>query len=122
LSFCLGAAFGPIGIVMALLLPSDTTESKSRQVDDLNALTKNHGKIGLMLSPDDPQTICSVPINSPAFIAGVRSGDRLVMIDGTICNDDYKNTALKLVGPAGSIVKLTVRRRDEVFEALIKRV
>lgn len=61
---------------------------------------------------------------SPAEKAGLRSGDVIIAVDGQDITDLTLDEAVRLIrGPAGSRVRLTVRREglDEPFEVTITR-
>ena len=118
----LGFLLGPIGIVIALLLPI-IADSKmiNAEIADLTALTKERGKVGIGIDPKDGRTIVSVEDKSSAKEAGILVGDRIISIDGVLCEGDYKAVVLKIVGDKGSVVRLTVRRGDEALEFKIIR-
>lgn len=114
--FWLGLVFGPIGIVIALLLPpiAEVHPHIDEQLAaDFVALTKNEGKIGVGVSQTDGRTITNPTIGSPADRAGIKADDRLVMIDNQMCEGDYRDVIMRIIGEAGTKVKLTVRRGDE---------
>jgi carboxyl-terminal processing protease len=59
-------------------------------------------------------TIISPMPGSPAEAAGIQSGDRIIAIDGDdMTGIDPELVRLKVVGPAGSTVRLTVARDEE---------
>ncbi len=51
---------------------------------------------------------------SPAEVAGIKSGDILIAVDGVSCDgDDFDTITDSIKGKIGSKVKITVRRLDE---------
>lgn len=124
--FLLGLILGPIGIVIALLLPA-AASGKSHNLDsaaiaDLNAITQSKGRVGLKISASDHRTITEVSPNSSASNAGIKIGDRLVMIDEALCEGDFRSVMLRLVGEKGTTVKISVRRRESLLEfSLLRR-
>ncbi len=122
--FWLGFFFGPIGIIIALLLPARTAHvghPDQAAFADLKAVLSDKGKTGLKLSVTDGQTISSVVSESPSDIAGVLAGDRLVTINGQFATSNYRDNAILLVGEPGSVVNITVRRGDTAHEFAVTR-
>ena len=68
-------------------------------------------------------TITSPIPGSPAEQAGLRSGDAIIALDGEdMTGVDPEDVRLKVLGPAGSIVTLTVRRGSEApFDVRVTR-
>jgi len=116
--------FGPIGIVIALLLPGIKTMdfvAKSAELADLNALIKNKGKVGIGVSPKDGRTVVTVADGLSAQKSGAQVGDRIITIDGNLCEGDYKAVALRLVGTVGSTVQVSIRRDNEARDFILLR-
>lgn len=71
--------------------------------------------VGLELQPGDGRVGVVTPIEgTPAFRAGIRAGDAILTIDGEPV--DHRNVSqaiLRMRGPAGSHVALTVARQGE---------
>ncbi|HKA18070.1 MAG TPA: PDZ domain-containing protein [Blastocatellia bacterium] len=114
--FWLGAGFGPIGIVIALLLPTcnpANADISTAAVADFTAFVKDQGKVGVSINTQDGRTIGSVSAGSPAAEAGVLPGDRLIAIGGELCEGDYRSVVMRLVGSRGTIVSITVRRGED---------
>jgi carboxyl-terminal processing protease len=83
------------------------------------------GGLGIEITvKDDVLTVIAPLEDTPAFRAGVKSGDRIVKIDGTITKDMTLMKAVSLMrGPKGSKVKLTLVRdgRVEPFDVELTR-
>jgi hypothetical protein len=78
--------------------------------------------VGMQLSGGGNQvTIAQVYENSPAELAGIQNGDRLVAIDGRAPAGPIEQVVKQIVGPAGSVVKLTVVRGAETLEFSVRR-
>jgi C-terminal processing protease CtpA/Prc len=83
------------------------------------------GSVGAVLGRD-PETgavhVREAPSGLAASAAGLRAGDRIVMIDGILA-DDLGEAALRrrLRGAVGSHVRLTVIRDDEVLHVELAR-
>lgn len=59
-------------------------------------------------------TIISPLKGTPAFKAGIKSGDKILKIDNTSTNDMSVDKAISLIrGPTGSVVNLTILRPNE---------
>jgi carboxyl-terminal processing protease len=73
------------------------------------------GGVGIIVSPEKGKLIVISPIeDTPAFEAGVLSGDEIVAIDDTPLTEINNNDAVdKMRGEPGSTLKLTVRRKDQ---------
>jgi len=66
--------------------------------------------------------VYDVPAGLAAAKAGIEPGDRLKMIEGVHVDDlDREDLQLRLRGPVGSTVELTVVRGDEVVHVEVKR-
>lgn len=68
-------------------------------------------------------TIISSMPNSPAEAAGLKTGDKVIAVDGQDMTGIDGNLVLKrILGPADTTVKLTIEREgQEIFEVEIKR-
>ena len=71
----------------------------------------------------DYLTVISPISGSPAEAAGLRSGDMIIAIDGAdMAGIDAELVRQKVLGPAGSVVTLTIRRgEDAPFDVKITR-
>jgi carboxyl-terminal processing protease len=99
----------------------DPQEFKNMQIDTSGELTG----VGIQLA-QDPQTkelIVISPIeDSPAFQAGIMARDVIVKIDDKTTQGMDTNAAVGLIrGPAGSSVKLTIRRGDKETDYTLQR-
>lgn len=99
-------------------------EGSRAEMDDLSALIADRGKTGLTISTADGRTVVGVSRGSSAEAAGILVGDRLIAINGELCEGSYKLIVLKLAGEPGTIVRVSVRRGDKAhnFELLRRRV
>ena len=72
----------------------------------------SYSGVGLELSSAENEILVIAPIDgTPAFRAGIRTGDKIVAIDdASIRKDGLKETIQRLRGPAGSRVTLSVLR------------
>jgi carboxyl-terminal processing protease len=80
--------------------------------------------IGIEVVAEDSSVKILRPIEgSPAEQAGMRSGDLIVRIDGKDVGADLAGAIARLRGPAGSSVRLTVRRPSsgEVLDFSLRR-
>ena len=80
--------------------------------------------IGARIDERDGQILIhSVFNDSPAQNAGLKSGDIIVAVDGTLIEGDtVEHTALRIRGQAGTDVVLTIKRGDdEPFDVTITR-
>lgn len=70
------------------------------------------GGVGIIVSQEDGKLIVVSPIeDTPAFHAGVKSGDEIVAIDGTPLNKMKNQDAVEFMrGEPGSTLKLTIKR------------
>lgn len=119
--FWLGLFFGPLGIIIALLLPQRHVVDSDLS-EDLRALIEGQGKTGIVVNQKDGRTIDAVMTDSAAFEAGVLAGDRIISIDGELCSGDYRSVVLSLVGNKGSEVCISLRRgQSKVDLRLLRR-
>ncbi|MAZ67654.1 peptidase S41 [bacterium] len=90
--------------------------------DDINGSFEG---VGMEISiRDRVLTVVSPLKDTPAFNAGVKSGDQIVGIDGKSTKDININTAVKLIrGPKGSDVTFTIIRggESEALEIVVTR-
>jgi len=80
-------------------------------------------RAGLLLDPvDGVDTVKTVLPGSPGEVAGLKSGDRIVRIDGHTPSDDPNDAAF--TQSVGTVVHLTVQRNDEkkVYNIALKDV
>lgn len=72
--------------------------------------------IGIQVDVSGPQPIVIAPIDkSPAFEAGIRSGDVIIAVDGVLSVDVGAEDVVELIrGEAGTDVTLTIRHQDEL--------
>lgn len=87
------------------------------------ALTGNYTGIGIkMESLDDYVHITQVFKNSPAYKAGIETGDYIIEVNGEDIEGWYLNKAASVIrGEEGTEVTLKVLRKDQTFEKKIIR-
>src|SRR5262249_52304262 len=69
---------------------------------------------GMEVGPADGAVKVLHPIEgSPAELAGLRSGDEIVKIDGVDIGGDLEQATVRMRGAAGSTVRLSIRRKGE---------
>lgn len=83
------------------------------------------GGIGVVIEYDDDDEtimISSINIGSPAEESGVRVGDYIHAIDGTLVSDiGYRNAVYHVRGEVGTNVTLTLKRGNEYIDVVICR-
>ncbi|MEG1284368.1 MAG: S41 family peptidase [Romboutsia sp.] len=81
--------------------------------------------IGVIISPNaDDNTITIIaPIEgSPAEKGGIKPGDKILKVNGTIVTADKSDEAIGMIkGKSNTDVELTIKRDDEEFNVSIKR-
>ena len=101
---------------MLAKLDGHSTYMNSKALKELKEST--HGQfsgIGIELSYNDGVIEVVSPIDgSPAFDAGIKSGDKIIQIDGRLVKDIELSEAIALIrGKKGTKVKLTILRKGE---------
>lgn len=85
----------------------------------------NYAGIGAKTSidPEDYSIyIVATYENSPAEKAGLKAGDKILKVDGTIISyDNYNDAIEKIRGPEGTSIVLTLKRGSETFDATVTR-
>jgi carboxyl-terminal processing protease len=85
----------------------------------------NYGGLGLTVSMEDGAVKVIAPTeDTPAYKAGIKSGDYITHLDGTLIFGGTLNEAVeKMRGKPGTSIKLTVVRpgRDKPFDVTITR-
>ncbi|MEM7152775.1 MAG: MXAN_5808 family serine peptidase [Myxococcota bacterium] len=108
--------FAPLDPHTVLLSPDEH--------DDLGVRTRGHfGGIGAQIRAEDRRIlIVRVLPGMPAELAGMKSGDVLLTIDGAATVNMPADEAQSLLrGPVGEVVVVTVRRGDETLTLEITR-
>ena len=79
--------------------------------------------IGIYIDVRDDYPLVVQPINNtPASKAGLRAGDRIVVVDGVATKGmSLQEAVTRIRGPQGTTVRLRLRRADEDFDVSIVR-
>jgi carboxyl-terminal processing protease len=104
-------------LIILLLAASYTTHAQQKSEVEM-------GGIGIQLKDMYGMSIVvdSVIANSPAEKAGLRKEDLIDQVNGTDCFMKTIDQVAQLIrGPVGSVVKIRIKRGDEVLEFDIKR-
>ncbi|MBN1906891.1 MAG: S41 family peptidase [Deltaproteobacteria bacterium] len=104
---------GAIKGMMQSLDPHSTYMTKEEH-DDLRVETQgSFTGVGMQITlKDDVLTVISPIEDTPAYKAGIKSGDRILKIDDKTTIDMSSTEAVKLIrGPKGSTVKITISRK-----------
>ncbi len=107
---------GAINGMLASLGDEHTSYMDPQQYRDANiSLAGEYDGIGAWVDPSgDYLTIISPMPDSPAEKAGLKPGDKVIAIDGEdMTGLDGEIVRLKVLGPAGTTVRLTVLREGE---------
>lgn len=107
---------GAIRGLLAALKDDHTSYMDPQEYADATAeLSGEYDGIGAWVDPSgDYLTIISPMPNSPAEKAGLKPGDKIIAIDGEdMTGLDGEIVRLKVLGPAGSVIHLTVLREGE---------
>jgi carboxyl-terminal processing protease len=111
---------------MTNMLDPHTAYFEAKEYEDLRTQTEGKfGGLGIIISIRDKVLTVMTPISgTPAYRAGLQSGDQIIRIDGVSTRGYTSDKALtKLRGEPGTEVKLLIRRRGEAQdqEYLIRR-
>jgi carboxyl-terminal processing protease len=104
---------GAIKGMMQSLDPHSSYMTKEEH-DDLRVETQgSFTGVGMQITvKDDVLTVISPIEDTPAYKAGIKSGDRILKIDDKTTIDMTSTEAVKLIrGPKGSTVKITISRK-----------
>ncbi|MEP9410274.1 MAG: PDZ domain-containing protein [Candidatus Brocadia sp.] len=103
---CASYGYGVMGIATADSIQNDCV--KSLRAAGYIEIEKA-GVIGTYLSDEDTPLIIKVKENSPAYIAGIKAGDKITKIDGQNVSNK-RDARLLLFGMADTPVELTIDR------------
>ena len=110
-----------VGFAILQALEKRTHPISAADAADFNAWVKAQGKVGITVNSQDGRTIESVSANSAAAEAGVMQGDRIVAIEGELCEVDYRAVVSRLVGAPGTAVRITARRGEDPIDFNLTR-
>ena len=78
--------------------------------------------VGMQLAQDGPRLyVWQTFEGSPAEAAGIQHGDTLVAVDGEPARAPSEQVIPRIMGPAGTAVKLTVQRGAETLDFIVRR-
>ncbi|MBL8955653.1 MAG: carboxypeptidase regulatory-like domain-containing protein [Myxococcaceae bacterium] len=78
--------------------------------------------VGMQLATDGPRVIVTQTFEgSPAEAAGIQYGDTIVAVDGQPARAPADQVIPRILGPAGSAVKLTMMRNGEQLDFVVRR-
>ena len=81
--------------------------------------------IGVYISPtsdDDLITIISPIAGSPAEKSGIKSGDKILKVDGTVVSAQKSDEAISMIkGKKGTEVEWTIKRGEQILDLKVKR-
>jgi membrane-associated protease RseP (regulator of RpoE activity) len=117
----LGAVSVLVGVLMFAISKVGARTSGITPAD-LQAVISNRGKTGIMLNSKDGRTIVNTVGGSPAYIAGIKPGDRITMINDVICTGSYDQVVMQLIGDPGTQVNVTVRRGSHALNFQLTRI
>jgi len=111
---------------MTQILDPHTSYFEAKEYEDLRTQTEGKfGGLGIIISIRDKVLTVMTPLSgTPAFRAGLQSGDQIIRIDGVSTRGYTSDKALtKLRGEPGTEVRLLIRRKGEAQdqEYLIRR-
>lgn len=107
--------------------PHSTIMSPKSFKDMTSDARGKFGGIGIIVSRENGKTIVVSPVEgTPAFDAGIKSGDEILAIDGKSLTQMESTESLDMLrGAPGSKIKITIRRREvprEMIFDLIRKV
>jgi carboxyl-terminal processing protease len=106
-------------------LDSHSAYLDRREFEDIRrGAAGNYPGIGIEVSAENGFIKVQRPLeDSPAARAGIRAGDLILRIDGEPIGVNVADAIEQMRGPAGSLVRLTVRRaaRDELVDVVLER-
>jgi len=111
---------------MTQILDPHTSYFEAKEYEDLRMHTEGKfGGLGILISIRDKVLTVMTPISgTPAFRAGIQSGDQIIRIDGVSTRGYTSDKAVtKMRGEPGTEVRLLIRRKGEAqdLEYVIKR-
>ncbi len=96
--------------LLAKMDPHSSYIPKNEMNDFESEISGQFGGIGIEISYDNGSIVVVTPLDdSPAFRAGIKSGDRIIQIDEVLAHDISTKKAVELMrGKPGSKVKLVI--------------
>jgi len=100
---------------MVTALDSHSAYLDSEEFEEIRLSTMgSYPGIGIEVVQSEGRVLVLHPIQgSPAALAGLRSGDEIVKIDGVDIGGDLEQATARMRGSAGSSVRLSIRRMAE---------
>ncbi len=107
--------YGAIKGMVQSLDPHSSFLTKEEHKDLLIETEGRFTGVGMEITiRDNILTVVSPIEDTPAYKAGIKTGDKIIKIDETPTNDMSTSEAVKLIrGPKGTKVKLTISREGE---------
>lgn len=107
-------------------LDANSTFLDEHEIEDLRIATEgSYSGVGIEVSFERRMIVVVAPIEgSPADLAGMRTGDVIIAIDGcAVATAGISDVVSRMRGEPGSLVRVTVERggRDEPLEFAIRR-
>jgi carboxyl-terminal processing protease len=100
-------------------IPGDDYESFQ------DSINQEFAGIGIFVEQPEPGTPVQVVtplVGSPALAAGMLPRDQIIRVDGEdVSKMDLRDVSARLKGQVGTTVNLTVRRKDQELQLLVRR-
>ena len=117
------------GAIKGMFSGLDDPYSQYYTKDEFEKLTQQTSGlfvgIGVYISPtsdDDLITIISPIAGSPAEKSGIKSGDKILKVDGTVVSAQKSDEAISMIkGKKGTEVELTIKRGEQILDLKVKR-
>ena len=117
------------GAIKGMFSGLDDPYSQYYTKDEFEKLTQQTSGsfvgIGVYISPtsdDDLITIISPIAGSPAEKSGIKAGDKILKVDGTVVSAQKSDEAISMIkGKKGTEVELTIKRGEQILDLKVKR-
>ncbi len=111
------------GLVAGLNDPYSEYMSKENFESFIESASGTYYGIGAVVSPteEDNKILVVTPYeNCPAYNAGVRSGDKIIEVNGTeVFGDKLEEAVTMMKGPKGTEVEVTIEKPDGSIETVV---